>query len=69
MDTIPVTDIIWQRLKQFVPDLFPKEKDEMGYEPVGLNERLRFLRYDAGDFFAGHCDGAFSRDGKDGQPD
>ena len=24
VDTVPVTDIIWQRLKPFIPDLFPK---------------------------------------------
>ena len=28
---------------------------------VGLNERLRFLRYNAGDFFAPHYDASFKR--------
>lgn len=28
---------------------------------AGLNERLRFLRYDAGDFFAAHQDGSYER--------
>ena len=28
---------------------------------VGLNERLRFLRYDVGQKFEAHCDGAFVR--------
>lgn len=29
---------------------------------VGLNERLRFLRYDPGTFFASHYDGSYRRD-------
>jgi len=29
---------------------------------VGLNERLRFLRYDPGTFFAAHHDGSYIRD-------
>jgi predicted 2-oxoglutarate/Fe(II)-dependent dioxygenase YbiX len=27
---------------------------------VGLNERLRFLRYNEGEYFAPHCDGSFA---------
>ncbi len=30
--------------------------------PIGLNERFRFYRYRAGQFFAPHKDGAFRRD-------
>lgn len=33
---------------------------------VGLNERLRFLRYDEGDYFAPHMDGAFVRQNEAG---
>jgi hypothetical protein len=32
-----------------------------GYELVGLNERLRFLRYDLGGAFAPHSDGSYPR--------
>ena len=56
VDSYKVTDIIWERLKQYIPDgLMP------GYEPLCLNERLRFLRYDEGDFFASHNDGTFEK--------
>ena len=52
VDTFPVTDIIWERLKPFIPeDLYPKTKFLCGWNGLCLNERLRFLRYDAGDFF------------------
>lgn len=32
-----------------------------GFRAVGLNERMRFLRYDSGGFFAPHFDGAYVR--------
>jgi len=35
-----------------------------GRTAVGLNERLRFLRYDTGTFFAPHFDGQYVRDEK-----
>lgn len=48
---------LWERVKYFVPTdvrigerLVPKE----------LNERLRFLRYDPGEYFKPHCDGSYS---------
>jgi len=62
VDSFPVTDIIWERLKPFIPDdLFPKTQFLPGWDPYCLNERLRFLRYDPGDFFKMHCDGTFSK--------
>jgi len=36
---------------------------EAGFEPCGLNERLRFYRYDPGQLFALHADGAYVRPG------
>jgi len=35
------------------------------WTPVGLNERMRILRYSAGQFFAPHFDGSFVRRGND----
>mmetsp|Transcript_10897 Transcript_10897/g.14178 ORF Transcript_10897/g.14178 Transcript_10897/m.14178 type:complete len:188 (-) Transcript_10897:61-624(-) len=35
------------------------------FKAVGLNERLRFLRYDKGHFFAPHADGCYIRDDDD----
>ena len=61
VDSVPVTDIIWERLKPYLPDIFPKQKFIGGWNPHVLNERLRFLRYGPGDFFKGHMDGTFRK--------
>ncbi len=46
---------LWERLKPFVPG-------RTGFwEPVGLNERFRFYRYDPGQQFNWHYDGCFER--------
>lgn len=43
---------------------FSKARGESGYwELVGLNERLRYLRYEQGQFFRPHCDGAYAVEG------
>ena len=49
---------IWERL---LP-LFPVGLAVPGWEPVGLNERLRYYRYDPGQFFRPHSDGYFQRE-------
>ena len=47
---------LWERLKPFVPSpLF-------GREAIGLNERLRYYRYEPGQTFKPHQDGSFRRD-------
>ncbi|KAK0661367.1 hypothetical protein DIS24_g2582 [Lasiodiplodia hormozganensis] len=33
---------------------------------AGLNERLRFLRYEGGEYFKPHCDGVYERERKEG---
>lgn len=48
-------ELLWRRLAPFVA-----ERD--GWRAVGLNERLRFYRYERGQFFRWHRDGAFVRD-------
>jgi len=57
---------LFSRVKSHLPSGEPRS---FGYpiEPKplacdGLNERLRFLRYDPGDFFAQHRDGSYRRD-------
>jgi predicted 2-oxoglutarate/Fe(II)-dependent dioxygenase YbiX len=46
---------IWERLRPFVAS-------PMGdWEAIGLNERFRYYRYDIGERFAPHFDGAFQR--------
>ena len=37
------------------------------YAVQGINERLRFLKYDPGEFFASHYDGHYMRDFSDYQ--
>ena len=54
IDSKHVVDVVWNRLKSYVPkELFPDNK------ALGLNERLRFLRYDKGMYFKPHCDGSY----------
>lgn len=46
---------LWERLRPHAPPVFA------GRAAVGLNERFRFYRYDPGERFAPHRDGAFRR--------
>jgi predicted 2-oxoglutarate/Fe(II)-dependent dioxygenase YbiX len=46
---------LWARVAHAVPAA------RHGARVVGLNERLRFYRYEAGQFFRWHRDGAFAR--------
>ena len=52
VDSFPVSEIIWDRLKPYI-----SENQFSGMRCLGLNERMRFLRYDGGEYFKGHCDG------------
>ncbi|HND31736.1 MAG TPA: 2OG-Fe(II) oxygenase [Myxococcota bacterium] len=49
---------IWERLAP----IFPPDLGVPGWRPVGLNERLRYYRYDPGQFFRPHTDGYFARE-------
>ncbi|KAK6192503.1 hypothetical protein SNE40_003956 [Patella caerulea] len=55
-DSKEQTDILWSRVKKYVCSEFK------GYPVLGLNERLRFLRYDPGEYFKPHFDGIYERD-------
>jgi predicted 2-oxoglutarate/Fe(II)-dependent dioxygenase YbiX len=46
---------LWERLRP----LFPEQSRSR--EPVGLNERFRFYRYDPGQQFDWHLDGSYDR--------
>jgi predicted 2-oxoglutarate/Fe(II)-dependent dioxygenase YbiX len=50
---------IWNRVKDYVPAVWNHRGTI--WEVVGLNERLRYLRYNPGDFFAPHFDGCYER--------
>lgn len=46
---------LWERLERHLPEL-----GISGYRPIELNNRLRFLKYEPGDYFKPHYDGAYS---------
>ena len=54
-DDTETAERLFDRLQPFVP------ADISRMKPVGLNERLRFYRYDRGHYFAPHHDGSFRR--------
>merc|ERR1712137_378290 len=55
IDSQLLADVIFHRVQPFLPKRF------QGETLINLNERLRFLRYDAGGFFRPHCDGFYVR--------
>lgn len=54
-DDNPVVQMLWSRVKAFIPEVIE------GWQAVGLNERLRYYKYDIDQYFAWHYDGCFSR--------
>jgi len=56
IDDFGMADWFWDRLKDFLEPKFKEKK------VIGLNERMRFLRYHKGDFFKAHFDGSFDRE-------
>ena len=57
--------VIWDR-PEVAKQLFDLVKEHLpqminGYEPIGLNERFRFYRYQDGQRFRPHVDGAYKR--------
>ena len=55
IDDVDCACTLWQRAAVYVP------KYRRDWEAVGVNERLRFYRYDIGQQFEWHYDGAFER--------
>ena len=55
IDSEELADKLFQRIKPFLPAACGMNK------LVSLNERLRFLRYDPGEKFEQHYDGAYTR--------
>lgn len=54
LDDVQLAFSLWEKLRDYVPDKY-------GCKPIGLNERLRFYRYEPGQFFNWHHDGYFQR--------
>ncbi|XP_071088608.1 uncharacterized protein [Haliotis cracherodii] len=46
---------LWNRVKTYIPEVFN------GRKALGLNERLRFLRYEPGEYFRIHKDGIYTK--------
>jgi len=52
---------LYAKAAKYAPQIYQER-----WERVGLNERLRFLRYDKGGYFKSHFDGTYERpDGKE----
>lgn len=56
-DSEDEAEIMWERIKPYIPEEWLNS-----WKAVGLNERLRFLRYDKGEYFAPHFDGQYRRE-------
>ncbi|CAG8560436.1 16878_t:CDS:1, partial [Racocetra fulgida] len=56
-DDVKLASDLWSRISKFVPATWSKES----FPVIGLNERLRFLRYDPGERFKPHQDGPYQR--------
>ena len=63
VDSESAADELWRRIERHVPDVVAKSRSgkgtTVGWYASGLNERLRFLKYNPGDYFAPHQDGSF----------
>jgi len=55
IDNWNMVNCLWTRCSRFIPQYFKNRKK------VSFNERLRFLRYHKGEFFAPHYDGVYQR--------
>lgn len=63
IDDEAFASILFERIQRFVPFEYRMGmKKKSGWRVVGLNERMRILRYGSGQSFAGHYDGTFRRD-------
>ena len=68
VDSESAADALWRRIERHVPDIVAKSRRgkgaTAGWYASGLNERLRFLKYNPGDYFAPHQDGSFEAKGQ-----
>ena len=55
LDDVKRAAALWERVREHVPE----KRD--GWRVLGLNERFRFYRYEPGQYFRWHYDGAFQR--------
>ena len=55
IDSVPAATQLWERIKHLLPTSIKS------YIPVGINERLRFLKYETNEYFAPHYDACYKR--------
>jgi predicted 2-oxoglutarate/Fe(II)-dependent dioxygenase YbiX len=60
LDSVEQASEIWKRIKEHIPVTWNFRGEQ--WNVVGLNERLRYLRYSPGDFFSPHFDGCYKRE-------
>lgn len=62
-DNVDMVQQLWPKIKDYVPECTSTLKKTMDkdFHVVGLNERIRFYRYTAGQEFKKHYDGCFPR--------
>ena len=60
IDSCELADELWRRVQPHVPIVAPGVRG--AWRAVGLNERLRFLKYEPGDYFGPHQDGCYQHE-------
>mmetsp|Transcript_16557 Transcript_16557/g.24776 ORF Transcript_16557/g.24776 Transcript_16557/m.24776 type:complete len:277 (+) Transcript_16557:158-988(+) len=60
VDDCDFANVIFERIEDFLPKI-RTDRGGLHWELVGLNERMRILRYKDGHFFAKHYDGSYRR--------
>lgn len=63
VDSVELARVIFDRIKPHVPATWQHSRSDPEWKLSGLNERLRFLKYGAGDYFRPHYDGCYIRPG------
>ena len=58
IDSPTFSSVFFSRLKPYLP------REWKNFQLLGINERLRVLKYEKGDFFGYHRDGQFKREGE-----
>ena len=56
IDSAEMAHFLFQRVEQYIPKYWKKRK------LISFNERLRFLRYNGGEYFKLHMDGPYKRE-------
>jgi len=56
-----LSSAFWERLKHFIPDTLHVDngKERQTWQKEGLDERVRFVRYESGQSFPPHMDGPY----------